>query len=148
MKQRKGYGLGKGMGYKNLMPMDAHIHSLSAKGVKTFGVRHKQVLGFKDYIDEQEGNEINVPSSVKKYVKLALKKEEFFDEAFAEYPEGKKISAKGRKTKSELIETILRDCYTEQIEIEDDLDDELLNDELETWTNKELENYIEQNQYK
>ena len=35
MKQRKGYGLGKGMGYKNLMPMDAHIHSLSAKGQKT-----------------------------------------------------------------------------------------------------------------
>jgi len=35
MKIRKGYGIGKGMGYKNLMPMDAHIHSLSAKGQKT-----------------------------------------------------------------------------------------------------------------
>ena len=32
---RKGYGKGFGMGYKNLMPMDSHIHSLSAKGVKT-----------------------------------------------------------------------------------------------------------------
>lgn len=32
---RKGYGIGKGQGYKNLMPMDSHIHSLSAKGVKT-----------------------------------------------------------------------------------------------------------------
>jgi len=35
MKQRKGYGIGKGMGYKNLMPMDSYIHSLSAKGVKS-----------------------------------------------------------------------------------------------------------------
>jgi len=33
--KRKGYGLGKGQGYKNLMPMDSYIHSLSAKGVKT-----------------------------------------------------------------------------------------------------------------
>lgn len=34
--KRKGYGIGKGMGYKNMMPMDSHIHSLSAKGVKTY----------------------------------------------------------------------------------------------------------------
>lgn len=32
---RKGYGIGQGKGYYNLMPMDSHIHSLSAKGVKT-----------------------------------------------------------------------------------------------------------------
>lgn len=32
---RKGLGKGLGMGYKNLVPIDAHIHSLSAKGVKT-----------------------------------------------------------------------------------------------------------------
>lgn len=34
MKQRKGLGKGKGMGYKNIVPIDSHIHSLSAKGVK------------------------------------------------------------------------------------------------------------------
>ena len=34
--RRKGYGLGKGQGYKNMMPMDSHIHSLSAKGQKTY----------------------------------------------------------------------------------------------------------------
>ena len=33
--KRKGYGKGLGMGYKNLMPMDSHIHSLSAKGIKS-----------------------------------------------------------------------------------------------------------------
>jgi len=32
---RKGLGKGLGMGYKNIAPMDAHIHSLSAKGQKT-----------------------------------------------------------------------------------------------------------------
>lgn len=32
---RRGLGKGLGMGYKNLVPMDSHIHSLSAKGEKT-----------------------------------------------------------------------------------------------------------------
>jgi len=32
---RKGLGKGLGTGYKNLAPMDSHIHSLSAKGVKS-----------------------------------------------------------------------------------------------------------------
>jgi len=35
---RKGLGKGMGTGYKNLAPMDSHIHSLSAKGVKTVTV--------------------------------------------------------------------------------------------------------------
>lgn len=34
--KRKGYGLGKGSGYYNLMPMDSHIHSLSARGIKSY----------------------------------------------------------------------------------------------------------------
>ena len=33
--KRKGLGKGLGMGYKNIAPLDSHIHSLSAKGVKT-----------------------------------------------------------------------------------------------------------------
>ena len=33
---RRGMGKGMGCGYKNIAPMDAHIHSLSAKGVKTY----------------------------------------------------------------------------------------------------------------
>ena len=35
---RKGLGLGKGKGYYNLMPMDSHIHSLSAMGVKSVSI--------------------------------------------------------------------------------------------------------------
>jgi len=35
---RRGLGKGLGTGYKNLAPMDSHIHSLSAKGVKTYGL--------------------------------------------------------------------------------------------------------------
>jgi exosome complex RNA-binding protein Rrp4 len=33
---RKGLGKGLGCGYKNIAPMDSHIHSLSAKGMKTY----------------------------------------------------------------------------------------------------------------
>lgn len=33
--KRKGMGAGLGKGYKNLVPLDPYIHSLSAKGVKT-----------------------------------------------------------------------------------------------------------------
>jgi len=36
MNTRKGLGKGLGTGYKNIAPMDAHIHSLSAKGQKTY----------------------------------------------------------------------------------------------------------------
>lgn len=36
---RRGLGKGKGIGYYNLVPIDSHIHSLSAKGVKTDVVR-------------------------------------------------------------------------------------------------------------
>ena len=32
---REGLGFGKGQGYYNLIPLDSHIHSLSAKGIKT-----------------------------------------------------------------------------------------------------------------
>ena len=35
MVRRRGLGKGLGMGYKNLIPIDSHIHSLSAKGVRT-----------------------------------------------------------------------------------------------------------------
>jgi len=35
MMKRKGLGKGMGKGYYNIVPMDSHIHSLSAKGVKT-----------------------------------------------------------------------------------------------------------------
>jgi len=35
MRMRKGLGKGLGTGYKNLAPLDSHIHSLSAKGVKS-----------------------------------------------------------------------------------------------------------------
>lgn len=33
---RKGLGRGLGTGYKNIVPMDSHIHSLSAKGQKSY----------------------------------------------------------------------------------------------------------------
>lgn len=33
-------GIGRGVGYYNIAPMDAHIHSLSAKGVKSY---HQEV---------------------------------------------------------------------------------------------------------
>ena len=34
--KRKGLGKGRGMGYKNIVPRDPYIHSLSARGVKSY----------------------------------------------------------------------------------------------------------------
>jgi hypothetical protein len=35
MMKRRGFGKGFGKGYKNLMPLDSYIHSLSAKGISS-----------------------------------------------------------------------------------------------------------------
>jgi len=40
---RRGLGKGLGTGYKNLAPMDSHIHSLSAKGVRTCPAHGREV---------------------------------------------------------------------------------------------------------
>ena len=42
--KRSGLGKGLGMGYKNLVPMDRHIHSLSAKGVKTYSEKNPYLI--------------------------------------------------------------------------------------------------------
>jgi len=41
---RKGLGKNLGMGYKNLAPMDSHIHSLSAKGCKTKNLYARKIV--------------------------------------------------------------------------------------------------------
>ena len=43
--RRRGLGKGLGTGYKNLAPMDSHIHSLSAKGVS-----QKKIIGISNNI--------------------------------------------------------------------------------------------------
>jgi hypothetical protein len=43
---RRGMGFGRGCGYYNIAPMDSHIHSLSAKGVKTY------VMHLPELVDE------------------------------------------------------------------------------------------------
>jgi len=54
MKQtRKGYGINKGQGYKNLMPMDSYVHSLSARGCKS-----KTKLYAKQSLTQEERREI------------------------------------------------------------------------------------------
>lgn len=56
MKTRKGLGKGLGMGYKNLVPMDAHIHSLSAKGVKTkYAVVYRDTNYLEGYVNNEKG---------------------------------------------------------------------------------------------
>lgn len=40
---RKGLGYGRGKGYYNLVPLDRHIHSLSAKGVSSYSKLHKNL---------------------------------------------------------------------------------------------------------
>jgi len=46
---RKGMGKGLGCGYKNIAPMDAHIHSLSAKGIKSLRYEVKIVKTSKPF---------------------------------------------------------------------------------------------------
>jgi len=36
---RKGLGAGMGKGYKNIVPIDSHIHKLSGKGIKTYSAK-------------------------------------------------------------------------------------------------------------
>lgn len=56
--KRKGLGIGKGQGYKNMIPQyDSYVHSLSAKGIKTI-LKVPQVIKKKDYwINIQESSE-------------------------------------------------------------------------------------------
>jgi hypothetical protein len=41
---RRGMGIGRGCGYYNIAPMDSHIHSLSAKGVKSLSQMEKKAI--------------------------------------------------------------------------------------------------------
>ena len=60
---RRGLGRGLGTGYKNLAPMDSHIHSLSAKGIKTLVKNYQNyiydVKGFKEEEEAMEQGIIN-----------------------------------------------------------------------------------------
>jgi len=58
--QRRGMGIGRGVGYYNIAPMDSHIHSLSARGVKqTSGVFHVTGAVQKDLKLKQIGGDVN-----------------------------------------------------------------------------------------
>jgi len=66
MNTRKGLGKGLGCGYKNLAPMDAHIHSLSAKGCKTYSK-----LMFAKKTLKAEGKKLDITSEdMKRYKEL------------------------------------------------------------------------------
>ena len=57
MKQRKGLGIGKGQGYKNIIPQyDSYVHSLSARGVKSCTKMQKlKAMGdLKSYIIDKD----------------------------------------------------------------------------------------------
>ena len=58
---RQGLGKGLGMGYKNIVPFDSHVHSLSARGVKTYKLIDNQLIIYnKGQLVEnasEEGNE-------------------------------------------------------------------------------------------
>lgn len=53
---RRGLGKGKGKGYYNIVPIDSHIHSLSAKGVKTYKVGQKIKIKSQFLDDPKENN--------------------------------------------------------------------------------------------
>jgi len=96
MNTRRGMGRGLGCGYKNIAPMDAHIHSLSAKGVRS-------VLG--------------IPLSEKQFKKaftFANKNARIWNLSDDEWKklkvlEIKRLYAKARHTTKEIFKTIAGD---------------------------------------
>jgi len=55
MNNRRGLGKGMGIGYKNLVPLDRHIHSLSAKGVKTLNANYRAMTDEQFFATKPEG---------------------------------------------------------------------------------------------
>jgi len=68
---RRGLGKGLGIGYKNLVPMDSHIHSLSAKGCKT---RQLYAVNMNNKLSVSEKIHTGI-TTVAKDVKSQLKKD-------------------------------------------------------------------------
>lgn len=62
MNSRRGMGKGLGCGYKNIAPMDSHIHSLSAKGIKTL---QKQLLQHEKKIKYFERKERSLDTKIR-----------------------------------------------------------------------------------
>jgi hypothetical protein len=103
--KRKGMGKGLGKGYLNIVPMDSHVHSLSAKGVKSnpadaqikiedndiiYNINDEDALDYEvDYEDKEPAINFPIPtptphetfgSRVKKGVKKFVEKEKEFVE--------------------------------------------------------------------
>jgi len=60
---RRGLGKGLGTGYKNLAPMDSHIHSLSAKGISGSVRSHSHNNNFNKYSIKEEWTPLNAKGS-------------------------------------------------------------------------------------
>ena len=80
---RKGLGLGKGKGYYNLVQRDPYIHSLSARGVKTFSTLYPKI---KEKMIKNENKEIQKKKAEEReeeYLKEAKKAGDYpFDEYY------------------------------------------------------------------
>jgi hypothetical protein len=99
--KRKGLGKGLGKGYLNIAPMDSHIHSLSAKGVKTYPVEYgKKNISLKLDVDE-----IKVASSSILQAREFMKQQELIFPA----KDKKKIKEREeyRKEQEDLLNKIL-----------------------------------------
>jgi len=62
---RRGLGKGLGCGYKNIAPMDSHVHSLSAKGQKTYSTYLPELVNEQGRLLRQGGNYIYKKGSSK-----------------------------------------------------------------------------------
>jgi len=100
---RRGLGKGLGTGYRNLAPMDSHIHSLSARGVKTLTTLKKEFQ--LDDKNEPYSDRIYVKESKKFYDVLKTHKRDsltskdraHYDIAHELIDKGK-LDAKGKKS--------------------------------------------------
>jgi hypothetical protein len=153
MNTRRGMGKGTGkIGYYNLAPMDAHIHSLSAKGVKTYEYFYNRkgdvpAGGVGGYVKAQ--NMKDAKNKLKKRYHLPQKVFMFLEKAKDEDLNAKKIDwdyvessktthrhiikpsmSKGKLTKKQLLKERtkllkeLRNLENQKEEVEENMIDE------------------------
>jgi len=102
MRTRRGLGKGLGTGYKNLAPMDSHVHSLSAKGVKTYNFKEPKFIETKGnekitITCAECGTKISNWSNIFEGKKTSYKCPNCGNEGYA-YPNRTKLRAKGKKS--------------------------------------------------
>lgn len=104
---RLGLGKGMGCGYKNLVPFDKHVHSMSAKGMKTYRVYISGYVFAKANSPDQANEKAQkyVNTKTKATITSTMSENQAMDKKQAELYKKYNLvlDAKGKLTKKELM---------------------------------------------